>query len=96
MVFSHCSALVEYMKCHPLFLQREFTTIVIVAVYIPPSTKTKEALSVLYGAIAELQTAHPDIRVWPAGATSALQECLNCTDWNMFNDVTTYEHVTDL
>ncbi len=34
----HCSSLVEFMvvKCRPFYLPREFTAIVIVAVYIPP------------------------------------------------------------
>ncbi len=33
----HCSSLVEFMvvKCRPFYLPREFTAIVIVAVYIP-------------------------------------------------------------
>lgn len=48
------------VNCRPYYLPREFTAIVIVAVYIPPSANIKEALSLLYGAISELQTAYPD------------------------------------
>ncbi|KAI5086845.1 hypothetical protein C0J45_23244, partial [Silurus meridionalis] len=36
------------------------TTVYIVGVYIPPSANAKEALSELYGAISDLQNAHPD------------------------------------
>ncbi len=37
----HCSSLVEVMvvKCRPFYLSREFTAIVIVAVYIHPMCK---------------------------------------------------------
>ncbi len=40
-VTKHCSSLVEFMfvKCRPFYLPREFTAIVIVAVYIPPCAK---------------------------------------------------------
>lgn len=34
------------------------------------------------------------IRAWPEGATSALQDCFDCTDWAVFRDAaTTYQHV---
>ncbi|KAK3572543.1 hypothetical protein QTP86_000452 [Hemibagrus guttatus] len=26
------------------------------------------------------------VKTWPAGATSALQDCFECTDWNMFRE----------
>ncbi|KAK3554320.1 hypothetical protein QTP70_020809, partial [Hemibagrus guttatus] len=152
----------------------EFTTIFIVGVYISPSTNAKEALCELYGAISELQNAHPDglfiiagdfnfksvlpkfhqnvdfatrgvnaldlvytnipstyhaephphlgysdhisvmlipsyrplvkcskpvlkqVKTWPAGATSALQDCFECTDWDMFRDTATNGETTNL
>ncbi len=58
----HCSSLVEFMvvKCRPFYLPREFTAIVIVAVYIPPCANAKDALRELYSAISEQQTNNPD------------------------------------
>ncbi|KAK3530008.1 hypothetical protein QTP86_009388 [Hemibagrus guttatus] len=29
------------------------------------------------------------VKTWPAGAISALQDCFECTDWNMFREVAT-------
>ncbi|KAK3548526.1 hypothetical protein QTP70_013375 [Hemibagrus guttatus] len=48
------------VRCRPFYLPWEFTTVFIVGVYIPPSSNAKEALCELYGAISELQKAHPD------------------------------------
>ncbi|KAL0160672.1 hypothetical protein M9458_044397, partial [Cirrhinus mrigala] len=61
-VTKHCSSLVEFMfvKCRSFYLPREFTAIVIVAVYIPPCTNAKDALRELYSAISEQQTNNPD------------------------------------
>ncbi|KAK1790105.1 hypothetical protein P4O66_002411 [Electrophorus voltai] len=44
----------------PFYLPREFTSVFIIALYIPPSATTREALQELYGAISELQSVHPD------------------------------------
>ncbi len=175
----HCSSLVEFMfvKCRPFYLPREFTAIVIVAVYIPPRANAKDALRELYSAISEQQTNNPDgffiiagdfnhanlktvlpkfyqhvnfatrgnntldfvytteknaykavprphlgysdhisvmlipayrpllklakpvqklITIWPENATSTLQDCFQCTDWNMFKEAATYNNHTDL
>ncbi len=50
-----CSLLVEFMvvKCRPFDLPREFTVIVIVAVYIPPYANAKNTHRELYSAISE-------------------------------------------
>ncbi len=175
----HCSPLVEFMfvKCRPFYLPREFTAIVIAAVYIPPCANAKDALRELYSAISEQQTNNPDgffiiagdfnhanlktvlpkfyqhvnfatrgnnildfvyttvknaykavprphlgysdhiyvmlipayrpllklakpvqklITIWPENATSTLQDCFQCTDWNMFKEAATYNNHTDL
>ncbi|KAK3563417.1 hypothetical protein QTP86_027794, partial [Hemibagrus guttatus] len=62
LVSSYCSSLVDFVtvRCRPFYLPRDFTTIFIVGVYIPPRANAKEALCELYGAISELQNAHPD------------------------------------
>lgn len=59
-VSSYCSLDVEYLsiKCRPFYLPREFTTIIITAVYIPPSANNKEAMNVLYRSISDLQDSH--------------------------------------
>ncbi len=59
-VSKHCSSLVEFMfvKCRPFYLLREFTAIVIVAVYIPLCANAKDVLRELYSAISE-QTNNP-------------------------------------
>ncbi len=70
-VCKHCSPLVEFMiiKCQPFYLPREFTAILLVAVYIPPNSNnnTSEALNDLYLHISEQQTAHPDAFLILAG-----------------------------
>ncbi|KAM9826427.1 uncharacterized protein ACBT44_006665 [Syngnathus typhle] len=64
-VCKHCSPLAEFVmiKCRPFYLPRKFTAILLVAVYIPPSNIEGDriaALSELYQAVSEQQTAHPD------------------------------------
>ncbi|KAK3510333.1 hypothetical protein QTP70_002152 [Hemibagrus guttatus] len=165
------------VRCRPFCLPQEFTTVFIVGVYIPPSANAKEALCELYGAISELQNAHPNglfiiagdfnhanlksvlpkfhqyvdfatrgvnaldlvytnipgtyraeprphlgysdhisvmlipayrplvrhakpvlkpVKIWPEGAISALQDCFDCTDWDMFREAATKGNTTDL
>ncbi len=165
-----------FVKCRPFYLPREFTAIVIVAVYIPPCANAKDALRELYSAISEQQTNNPDgffivagdfnhanlktvlpkfyqhvnfatrgnntldfvyttekntykavprphlgysdhisvmlipayrpllklakpvqklITIWPENAT-LIQDCFQCTDWNMFKEAATYNNHTDL
>ncbi len=70
-VCKHCSPLVEFMiiKCRPFYLPREYTAILLVAVYIPPNSNNNrsEALNYLYQHISEQQTAHPDAFLILAG-----------------------------
>ncbi len=166
-----------FVKCRPFYLPREFTAIVIAAVYIPPCANAKDALRELYSAISEQQTNNPDgffiiagdfnhanlktvlpkfyqhvnfatrgnntlDFVYTTGKThtklkprphlgysdhisvmlipayrhfsslpnrfknssqfgqmmlpSTLQDCFQCTDWNMFKEAATYNNHTDL
>ncbi len=59
---SFCSPDLEFhmLLCRPFWLPREFTAIIITAVYIPPQANTDQALRVLYGNISEQKTANPD------------------------------------
>ncbi|XP_049599783.1 uncharacterized protein [Syngnathus scovelli] len=179
-VCKHCSPLVEFViiKCRPFYLPREFTAILLVAVYIPPSNIEGDriaALGELYQAVSEQQTAHPDsftifagdfnhanlksvfprlhqhvpfptdsfldlvysaqkgafkatplphlglsdhltvlllpayrqlvkasrpvrrqVRVWPEGASDALRDCFDTTDWDLFKQAATYNDWTDI
>ncbi len=59
---SFCSPDLEFhmLMCRPFWLLREFTAIIITAVYIPPQANTDQALKDLYGNISEQETAYPD------------------------------------
>ncbi len=59
---SFCSPDLEFqmLLCRPFWLPREFTAIIITAVYIPPQANTDQALKELHGNISEQETAHPD------------------------------------
>ncbi len=59
---SFCSLDLEFhtLLCRPFWLPREFTAIIITAVYIPPQANTDQALRELYRNISEQETAHPD------------------------------------
>ncbi len=48
------------LMCRPFWLPREFTAIIITAVYILPQANTDQALKELYGYISEQETVHPD------------------------------------
>lgn len=65
----HCCPDLELLvvKCRPFFLPREFTTITIMAVYIPPQAKAKVALDKLHESASKQLTAHPDSVVITAG-----------------------------
>ncbi len=67
-----CVYMVEFMiiKCRSFYLPREYTAILLVAVYIPPSSNNinrSEALHDLYQHISEQQTANPDAFLILAG-----------------------------
>ncbi|XP_063344797.1 interferon-induced very large GTPase 1-like [Pelmatolapia mariae] len=179
LVSSYCSSLVEFVtvRCRPFYLPREFTTVFIIGVYIPPGANAEEALWELYTKISDLQNTHPyglfivagdfnhanlksvlprfhhyvdfatrgentldlvytnipgayraeprphlaysdhisvmlipayrplvrrskpvlkQVKTWPAGAISALQDCFESTDWNMFREAATHGDFTDL
>ncbi len=58
------------IKCRSFYLPREYTAILLVAVYIPPSSNNinrSEALHDLYQHISEQQTANPDAFLILAG-----------------------------
>jgi hypothetical protein len=50
------------ISCRPHYLPREFSSILLVAIYLPPQTDagTKTALKELYKAISKQENAHPE------------------------------------
>lgn len=65
----HCSPDMEFLllKCRPYYLQREFTAVFLVAVYIPLRANSAAALGALLDVISVLETAHPDAVFISAG-----------------------------
>jgi hypothetical protein len=63
-VLRYCSPEVEYLmiSCRPHYLQREFSSILFVAIYLPPQTDagTKTTINELYKAISKQVNAHPE------------------------------------
>lgn len=37
-----------------------------------------------------------EVRVWPEGAQSSLNDCFDITDWDIFKDAATYNHTEDI
>ena len=61
-VSSHCSPDLEYVtvKCRPIYLPREFTVVMITAVYIPPDANASSALGHLHYTISSQQSMYPE------------------------------------
>jgi hypothetical protein len=61
------------ISCSPHYLPREFTSILFVAVYLPPQTHagTKTALNKLYKAISKQENANPEAALLVAGDFNA-------------------------
>ncbi len=59
---SFCSPDLEFnmLLCRPFWLPREFTAIIIMAVYIPPSSQHRPGTQGTVWNIIEQETAHPD------------------------------------
>ncbi len=64
-----CSPHLEHLSiiCHPFYLPREFTSIVITSVYIPPQADTSLALSNLHDVLSGYNNIHPDAAFIIAG-----------------------------
>ena len=61
MIVSHCSTDIEFMiiKGRPFYLPQEFSTLIITAVFIPPSANTKNTLDLVYTNIKKAFRAAP-------------------------------------
>lgn len=57
----HCSADLEYLivRCRPFYLPREFTVVIVTAVYIPPDANASIALGYLHSAISKQENTYP-------------------------------------
>lgn len=61
-VDTHCCPNLEFMtvKCRPFYLPREFTVVMMTAVYIPPEDNSKVAIGQLHGSISSQMSKYPD------------------------------------
>ncbi|XP_030612077.1 uncharacterized protein LOC115799195 [Archocentrus centrarchus] len=61
-VEKHCCTDIEVLmvKCRPFYLPREFSAVLMLAVYIPPRADRTTALGVLHDIISKHETAHLD------------------------------------
>ncbi|XP_052332830.1 uncharacterized protein LOC127911022 [Oncorhynchus keta] len=66
---SFCSPDLEFLtiKCRPHYLPREFSSIIITAVYIPPQADTSMALNELYLTLCRLESIYPEAAFIVAG-----------------------------
>ncbi|XP_078255867.1 uncharacterized protein LOC144593736 isoform X2 [Rhinoraja longicauda] len=64
-----CSPALEYLtvKCHPYYLLQEFTSVILIAVHIPPQADVKLALEGLHTVINSLETKYPKALLIIAG-----------------------------
>ncbi len=64
-----CSPHLEYLSiiCRPFYLPREFPSIIVTAVYIPPQADTRLALSKLHDVLSGYINKHPDAAFIIAG-----------------------------
>ncbi|ONI45398.1 hypothetical protein AN641_04275 [Candidatus Epulonipiscioides gigas] len=64
-----CSPDVEFLllRCRPYYLPREFTSVFVAAVYIPPDANSKNALQELYEVISSHMAKKPDAVMIVAG-----------------------------
>ena len=66
---SFCSPDLEFLtiKCRPHYLPREFSSIIIRVVYIPPQADTSTAIKELHWALCKLETTYPEAAFIVAG-----------------------------
>ena len=59
---SFCSPDLEFLttKCQPYYLPREFSSVIITAVYIPSQADTAAALKELHWTLYKLETIYPE------------------------------------
>lgn len=58
----HCSPDIGYLtvKCRPIYLPREFTVVIITAVYIPPDANANSTIALLHTNISNKQSIYSD------------------------------------
>ncbi|KAL6481971.1 hypothetical protein MHYP_G00100510 [Metynnis hypsauchen] len=68
-VGKHCSADLELLmvKCRAFYTPREFSSVYILATYIPPRANSATALGLLHDVISKQEAAHPDAAFIVAG-----------------------------
>ncbi|XP_075911483.1 uncharacterized protein LOC142906815 [Petromyzon marinus] len=61
-ILQHCSPLLEsiFITCKPFYSPREFASLILVGVYLPPCPQVKEAQRMLADQILSVERANPD------------------------------------
>ncbi|KAI3353045.1 hypothetical protein L3Q82_019239 [Scortum barcoo] len=64
-----CSPDLEHLmiRCRPYYLPREFTSVVMTAVYLPPHADNNKAMDELFGVIDRTETSRPEAAFIVAG-----------------------------
>ncbi len=72
-----CSSHLEHLSiiCRPFYLPREFTSIIVTAVYIPPEADTGLTLSKLHDELSGYINKHPDAACIIAGDFNKAKSC---------------------
>ncbi len=76
----------------PYYLLREFTSVALTAVYIPPHTDTNQALNELYGVIDRTETSQPETAFIVANLRKVLPRYHQRISWPT-RSKTTLDHV---
>lgn len=78
------------VSIRPYYLQREFTHVMVICVYIPPRANVEAALKAVHSSTAGLQTQHPDALIVISGdfnhvtldsTLPALHQHVDCPTW---------------
>lgn len=67
---------------HPNIGSSDHLSVLLIPAYQPLLTRQKPAVK--------------EVRVWPEGAMSALQDCFECTEWSVFREAATNNLSTDV
>ena len=71
-----------YTAARPHLGSSDYLSVMLIPAYRPLLTRVKPTVR--------------QVRVWPEGAIEALQDCFECTDWDMFKAAATDNQLTNL
>ena len=89
---------------HPYYLPREFSSAIVIAVYVPPSADAEAAVDIIHSTVSKPQTQYPDAFLAVTGDLNhttldkvlpTLHQYVNCPTWNNKTLDLLYANVTD-